>query len=141
MPQESDRRQEARAAIELKVEYHRLNSFFYDYTKNISKGGTFIRTKHPLDVGTRFLFKLFIPTMGEPLVVWGEVRWVLREGDPVPPEHQDGGTEPGMGIGFVFEDDKHGEMVDKTVEHVMVASLGPRIYSRLRDALLQRPGS
>ena len=49
---EDDRRREARAPIELKVEYKRLNTFFYDYTKNISKGGTFIKTEKPLDVGT-----------------------------------------------------------------------------------------
>ena len=37
-----ERRDNQRHAIELKVEYKRLNSFFADYTKNISKGGTFI---------------------------------------------------------------------------------------------------
>ena len=31
-------------AIELTVEYKRMNAFFADYTKNISRGGTFIRT-------------------------------------------------------------------------------------------------
>ena len=31
-------------AITLRVDYKRLNTFFADYTKNISKGGTFIRT-------------------------------------------------------------------------------------------------
>jgi len=37
-----DKRQTERVPIELKVEYKRLNTFFSDYTKNISKGGTFI---------------------------------------------------------------------------------------------------
>jgi type IV pilus assembly protein PilZ len=40
----SDGRQHARAPIELKVDYKKMNSFFADYTKNISKGGTFIKT-------------------------------------------------------------------------------------------------
>ena len=55
MADPKDRRREARAPIELKVEYKRLNTFFYDYTKNISKGGTFIKTDKPLDIGTIFL--------------------------------------------------------------------------------------
>jgi len=45
-----DRRDGARPPIEPKVEYKKLNTFFADYTKNICKGGTFIRTKKPLDV-------------------------------------------------------------------------------------------
>ena len=47
-----DRRFGMRAPIELKVEYKRLNTFFADYTKNISRGGTFIATDKPLPVGT-----------------------------------------------------------------------------------------
>ena len=43
------------------VDYKRLNTFFADYTKNISKGGTFIRTSKPLDVGTEFVFVLTVP--------------------------------------------------------------------------------
>jgi hypothetical protein len=34
-----ERRAETRRPIELKVEYKRLNTFFADYTKNISRGG------------------------------------------------------------------------------------------------------
>ena len=44
-PQDSDdRRGDPRQPIELKVEYKRLNAFFADYTKNISRGVTFIQT-------------------------------------------------------------------------------------------------
>ena len=49
----SDRRLEQRAPIELKVEYKKLNTFFADYTRNICKGGTFIKTARPLPVGSR----------------------------------------------------------------------------------------
>ena len=38
-------REHMRAPIELKVEYKKMNTFFSDYTKNISKGGTFIKTQ------------------------------------------------------------------------------------------------
>ena len=59
-------RREPRAPIELKVDYKKLNSFFADYTKNISKGGTFIKTKRTLPIGTRFLFKLTVPGRESP---------------------------------------------------------------------------
>src|SRR5579862_9067659 len=72
----SDRREHYRAPIELKVEYKKLNTFFADYTKNICKGGTFIKTKKPLDIGTEFIFKLTIPKLREPLSILGQVRWV-----------------------------------------------------------------
>lgn len=130
MPHDSDRRQDNRSAIELKVEYQRLNSFFYDYTRNISRGGTFIRTRRPLEVGTVFLFKLVIPTLARPLELRGEVRWIRHEHDPV----EDGESpDPGMGIRFVFDDPAEREAVERTVEQLMVASLGQLIYSRLRD--------
>src|SRR3954465_13959296 len=99
---DDDRRREARAPIELKVEYKRLNTFFYDYTKNISKGGTFIKTERPLDVGTVFLFRLQIPAVGESLHLRGEVRWVVRTGEPLPPSVP-AGHEAGMGIRFVYD--------------------------------------
>lgn len=131
MPQDRDRRQEPRAAIELEVEYQRLNSFFYDYTKNISKGGTFIRTKKPLGLGTRFLFKLVVPTLSEPLRLVGEVRWAHREGDA--PRAGESAGEPGMGIRFLFDDESQRSQVDEVVERLMVSSLGQLIYSRLRS--------
>ena len=83
-------RQHTRAPIELKVDYKKLNSFFADYTKNISKGGTFIKTRKPLPIGTRFLFKLTVPRRPEPFELLGEVVW--SKGD---------GEEPGMGIRFI----------------------------------------
>ncbi len=69
----TEHREHARAPIELKVDYKKLNSFFADYTKNISKGGTFIKTKKPLPVGTRFLFKLGVPSCGDAFEITGEV--------------------------------------------------------------------
>src|SRR3981189_2697567 len=57
-----------------------MNAFFADYTKNISKGGTFIKTSRPLPVGTRFLFALAVPALSEPVTLDGEVTWVLEGG-------------------------------------------------------------
>lgn len=127
---DEERRREARAPIELKVEYKRLNTFFYDYTKNISKGGTFIKTEKPLDIGTIFLFKLMVPSRETPLALRGEVRWVIKEGSPRPPEIP-ADHEPGMGIRFVYDGNDQRQALEEVVEKMMVDSLGPLIYSRL----------
>ena len=127
---EGERRAEKRRAIELKVEYKRLNTFFYDYTKNISKGGTFIKTEKPLGIGTIFLFKLVVPTQAEPLALRGEVRWVVKDGAPLPPQVP-AGHEAGMGIKFVYDSADQRKDLERFVEKMMVDSLGPLIYSRL----------
>jgi len=138
MPQSSERRQRQRAPIELRVEYQRLNRFFYDYTKNISMGGTFIKTSKPLAVGTQFLFKLQIPTLSEPLVLRGDVRWILREGETRAGEGPDGASEPGMGIHFIYDSDEQRAEVEREVEKLMLSSLGPRIYASFQKGRGER---
>ena len=132
MSQESDGRHGGdelrvaeRSAIELKVEYQRMNTFFYDYTQNISRGGTFVRTTRPLEVGTRFVFKLQVPALEAPLQLTGEVRWIRGEEDAAT-------GDPGMGIQFIFVDDAERALVDEVVEKLMVDSLGRLIYAHLR---------
>lgn len=129
---EPERRDDNRAPIELKVEYKRLNTFFADYTKNICKGGTFIRTKKPLEIGTVFVFRLAVPRLREPIALRGEVKWVKREGEPSPPgvaaDH-----EPGMGIRFLYASDQERAQVEGVVERMMIDSLGQILYSRLMD--------
>jgi type IV pilus assembly protein PilZ len=125
-----DRRREERAPIELKVEYKRLNTFFYDYTKNISKGGTFIKTDRPLDIGTVFRFLLRVPVAAEPIELRGEVRWVIWPGQP-PPAAAGGESEAGMGIRYVYESPEERASIERVVEKLMVGSLGQLIYSRL----------
>ncbi len=136
MSSETERRNEPRAPIDLQVEYKRLNTFFYDYTKNISKGGTFIKTERPLPIGTMFLFRLFVPRLEQPLVLHGEVRWIVKvpgEIEAAPDVVQGASSEPGMGIRFVYEDEDQRLAVDETVERLMSESLGPLISSHLRN--------
>ena len=139
-PSQSDRRHEIRAPIELKVEYKRLNTFFADYTRNISRGGTFIRTTRPLPIGTEFVFKLFVPHLGEPLKVQGEVQWIVTETD-VAEGRTAQSNEPGMGIRFTYRQGSTQEEIDRVVERLMVDSLGQRLYSKLMDQSRDKPGS
>ena len=121
----NERRQGPRTPIELRVEYKRLNSFFADYTKNISRGGTFISTDRPLEVGTDFVFKLGVPGLAEPLVLAGRVQWIVT------PEQATQERQPGMGIGFLFASELERQRVEAVVEKLMVESLGPMLYRKL----------
>ena len=127
-PSASDRRGLVRVPIELRVEYRRLNSFFADYTKNISKGGTFIRTTKPLPPGTEFVFVLVIPKLAEPLRLNGEVVWVVdlaRSSDDNP---------PGMGIRFKYLDDSERDQTEEVVGRLVKSELGDHISERLLRA-------
>jgi type IV pilus assembly protein PilZ len=100
---DDERRRGFRAPIELKVEYKRLNTFFADYTKNISRGGSFIATDKPLPVGTEFVFALGVPGMPEPLRLRGKVIWVT------PTAEATKGNPAGMGIEFQYDADERRE--------------------------------
>ena len=113
-----------------KVDYKRLNTFFADYTKNISRGGTFIRTTKPLDVGTEFVFVLTVPEpnlddAGVQLELTGEVKWVVTEAESTPE------NPAGMGIHFVFADDAERERVERFVADLMRSSLGEELAEKL----------
>ncbi len=121
----SDRRAASRHAIELKVEYKRLNTFFADYTRNISKGGTFIKTAKPLDIGTEFIFALGIPQLAEPLRLRGRVIWT------VPQEKATDDEPAGMGIRFQYADDAERIAAEAVVERLMRVELGEHISEKL----------
>ncbi len=125
MSDEDDRRRGPRVPIELRVEYARLNSFFADYTRNISRGGTFIRTQKPLGIGTEFKFKLFIPNLAQPLELLGRVQWIVK------PEDVSDEQEAGMGIGFVWDSEADRQRIEGVVQGLMVDSLGPVLYEKI----------
>jgi type IV pilus assembly protein PilZ len=112
-------------AIELTVEYKRLNAFFADYTKNIGRGGTFIATAKPLPIGTEFTFRLVIPTLEEPLRLRGKVQWIVSA------EEATDEQPAGMGIGFVYTSEAERERIAGAVEQLMTAQLGRPLFDKL----------
>jgi type IV pilus assembly protein PilZ len=120
-----NRREHDRTQITLRVDYKRMNTFFADYAKNISKGGTFIRTTKPLDVGTEFVFVLSIPGRSEQLSLKGEVMWTVSE------EEAAAEKPAGMGIRFKFQSDDERQKVDDFVENLMAEVLGEHISQKL----------
>lgn len=127
---DDERREQDRAAITLKVDYKRLNTFFADYTRNISKGGTFIRTTKPLEIGTEFVFVLTVP---EPkldnapvrLSLTGEVKWVVTEDEAAEDK------PAGMGIRFVFKEEADRQRVERFVADLMRSSLGDHLTDKI----------
>ncbi len=119
-----DRSTGFRAPIELKVEYKRLNTFFADYTKNISRGGTFIGTDKPLQVGTEFVFALGVPNMAEPVRLRGKVIWTT------PLEESTKGNPCGMGIEFQYDPGER-ELKEAAVEKLMALELGEHLVEKL----------
>jgi type IV pilus assembly protein PilZ len=118
-----DRRRLARMPVELRIEYRRMDTFFADFTKNISRGGTFVKTPRPLPLGTKFSFQLAVPGVPQPFALVGEVRWTSAEG-----------RDPGMGVRFVWENDAERLAFEKVVEDLMVDTLGAEEAARLLAA-------
>ncbi|MEE8409124.1 MAG: TIGR02266 family protein [Myxococcota bacterium] len=127
MGEDGDKRVHPRAPIELKVEDKKMNTVFADYTKNISKGGTFIKTERPLPVGTEFLFKLALPKRNKPFELKGSVVWTNQEHEIQNPEVAD----MGMGIRFIYRTPDERGIFEGEVEQLMVNSLGRDLYEKL----------
>lgn len=110
-------------SVELRVNYRRLNTFFADYVKSISRGGTFIATQRPLPVGTQFVFVLGVPSLDAPLVVGGKVASINA------PEGGNGAT--GMQVQLEYESALEEETLRGTVENLMRQELGETLANSL----------
>lgn len=77
---DDDRRTHPRTHLTLKVEYPSVEGFLQDYTINISKGGTMLRTRRRLAEGDQVDLVLSFPGLLEPLRLKGTVRWLRPDG-------------------------------------------------------------
>jgi type IV pilus assembly protein PilZ len=101
----ADRRQ-PRLPISLEVAYRTAGAFLVSYSINLSKGGIFLETSTPLEVGEHVTLRFDVPGVG-PLEVVGTVAWV-RAGS-----HD--GLPDGMGIQFDQLDQQYGDVIDELV--------------------------
>ncbi len=120
-----ERRESGRASVQLPINYDRLNALLSDYTHNISRGGTFIRTERPLAEGTVLSFTIRAPQLGDPILLRGVVRWIVEPGQARPD------SPAGMGIEFVFDSADHKVAVEERLDRLMVAALGPAAFEKL----------
>lgn len=100
-----EKRNGARAPIEIRVEYRTVGSFLSDWVVNISGGGMFIHTESPLKVGAMVRLVFSLPGMPFLFDINAEVKWNQTE----PSDKQ---PVPGMGVEFVQIDDR----VQKRIE-------------------------
>lgn len=104
-----DRRQHPRASARLRVKFPSMEILQHDYSEDISRGGIFIQTQKPREVGERFILTLVHPRSNQELELLGEVVRVIHQ------EVQTPGLTPGMGIKFIEMDvAKH-----KAIEHFL----------------------
>lgn len=131
MTADEDRRSQDRGEAALRVDYKRLNTFFADYTKNISKGGTFIRTTNALPIGTEMDFVLSLPSPdgqskeAVELQLRGVVKWHVSASEATADKPE------GMGIQFLFTNEEQKHAIERTVEGIMETALGPHLAHKL----------
>ena len=118
----NSKRNTPRAPIEIRVEYQRLNSFIADYTRDISRGGLFIKTDTPSAEGEECYVTLTFPKLEEPITLLATVRHVVQSDEP---------GEPGMGLKFKFADPEEKRALARVVDHLMIEHLGVELYERL----------
>ncbi len=100
-----DRRRHARVPVRLRVKFPSVEVLQQDYSEDISRGGIFIQTQKPKEVGDRFLVTLVHPETKEEIELMGEVVRVA-EGEPHIP-----GSSKGMGIKFIDMDKEKKEAI------------------------------
>jgi type IV pilus assembly protein PilZ len=91
---ESDRRNNKRIPVKHEVVYLNIEGLISDYTVNISRGGIFIATDAPLDLGTIVQLELKLSGSVVPVDIVGEVAWITK------PDRNSSLIIPGMGVEF-----------------------------------------
>jgi uncharacterized protein (TIGR02266 family) len=99
-------RKTPRIPITLEVSYRTVGAFLVSYSTNLSKGGIFIETAQPLEIGETVSLKFDIPGAGL-LDVDGTVAWIRRGSLD--------GLPDGMGVQFHHLDERHGDAIDDLV--------------------------
>jgi len=90
----ASRRAEERLDVTWSVDCASEETFLYAYITNVSSLGLFVRTEHPLPVGTRVKLT-FAPDGCGPFELFGEVAWI----NPHIPGSDN--PNPGMGVRFL----------------------------------------
>jgi len=85
----------------LRISYKKSSTFVREYERNLKRGGTFIKTKSPLEVGRDCVLLLTVPDLDDTIAVRGAVVWSSKGLSDLQ------GQEEGMGIRY-DEDDEGG---------------------------------
>ena len=105
---EPGRRLHSRTPVRIEVFYSYGSDFVSDYMLNVSRGGLFIETFSPLDVGTKIHLRFSLPAFTDIFNIKGTVVWKRPAGH--------GASPPGMGVQFEEVDKKDAELIDNFVK-------------------------
>lgn len=93
----SGQRTDRRCPVSLKVSYQTYDNFLIEYTKNVSRGGMFIGTKHPHQINDIVDLFLDVPGLADPVHLKGEIVHLNTSGI------EDG--DAGVGVKFIDIED------------------------------------
>jgi uncharacterized protein (TIGR02266 family) len=106
-------RQTKRVERVLALTYRSRQQFLSAYTGNVSRGGLFVQTPKPLAVKERFLLKLQVPGVEEPLDIKCQVAWTRGQAG-------EGGDKPaGMGVKFCEMSAKDTKMLEEYLQGII----------------------
>jgi uncharacterized protein (TIGR02266 family) len=97
-PSTETQSQSKKRPARLRISYKKSSTFVREYERNLKRGGTFIKTKTPLDVGRDCVLLLTVPNLDDTIAVRGAVVWSSKGLDDLQ------GQEEGMGIRYDADD-------------------------------------
>ncbi|HVK87838.1 MAG TPA: response regulator [Kofleriaceae bacterium] len=115
MSDESSQRKHERAAVTLVVDYDGAEDFVGDYTENLSRGGTFIHTSRPFEIGSVVRLVLSFPGLLQAVAIDAVVRWAR--------------SEPDLGVGVEFLEGPGREALAALVDRIQRRD--PRTVARV----------
>lgn len=110
-------RKKQRAAKHLALEFKTPRSFIQAYAKNLGTGGIFIRTRHPLQEGNRFLLDLKLPGISHTFKIKCEVVWTRKSNEDA---H---GRPAGMGTKFYEMTQRDKKLLEGYIKHLTKSGL------------------
>ncbi len=111
MKQPDNKRRAVRLHHEIPVAYRSVGSFLTDWATNISRGGMFINTRKPLQVGTDVKILVQLPGKKFPFELAGRVTRVTEFDNHA-------NMVPGMGVEFTSVDEARRREIDAFVDRL-----------------------
>ena len=107
-----DKQASLRVPSQLRVSFESYGQLRQSLMTNISRGGVFVATEHPLPIGTPFVLRIHVEETGETHELSGEVSSV-NTGAGMRNDQR------GMGIRFSRLTDQQQELVDRLYGHAL----------------------
>ncbi len=111
-PKPESSKKKRRRPARLRISYKKASTFLNEYRRNLKRGGTFIKTRKPLDVGRDCVLHLTVPGFDDPVELKGSVVWSSKGIEVM------AGQEEGMGIKYDPNDTSGVERLKSVLAHL-----------------------